>query len=332
MSRDVFPLSKRRLRENAKFNALSPSEKWYWLNLCLFLDDQDEAGVTRWDLDRLARALYCPVEALRSLAAQDVLKGASAGESCKPYIHVDRRGEEHTLIPAQPGPVWYASAIVRDEYLRQVASKSGSRGGGSPLLRRNPDTIKGASKGVPKGAPKGVASGPPAPASSSSPTPLSPTPPTSPVSTAGAAAVPVTLATAEFLDAWAEWLRHRREKRQTLTPTAARRQLAKLAGMGPARAIAAIHHSVANGYQGIFEPSDQQQKGPHGTHSNPHRRLNGRPATAGEYRRGLPSAVRQLPVDDVDDAGAGEAEDPAGHAGGAVGGGADARRDPAAVG
>jgi hypothetical protein len=57
-----------------------------------------------------------------------------------------------------------------------------------------------------------------------------------------------------FREAWETWCRHRREKRQPLTPTATRQQLAKLEAMGEARAIAAIAHSVENGYQGIFEP------------------------------------------------------------------------------
>lgn len=159
-SRDIFGLSKSRLRENTKFRALTPSEKWFWLDLFLFLDDQDPAGLSRWPLDRISRALGAPIEVYRSLISQDILRGCHGGESCKPLIHKDRRGEEHTLIPAQLGPIWYSSAIVRDEYLRQVASKSGQRGGGNPLLKRGCDyTLIGAVKGEVKGAPKGVVKG-----------------------------------------------------------------------------------------------------------------------------------------------------------------------------
>lgn len=180
-NRDIFGLSKSRLRENTKFRALTPSEKWFWLDLFLFLDDQEPAGVSRWPLDRISRALGAPIEVYRSLVTQDVLRGCHAGESCNALIHKDRRGEEHTLIPAQLGPIWYSSAIVRDEYLRQVASKSGRRGGGNPLLKRGfDDTLIGAVKGGVKGAPKGAVKGvsqhpPPAPAPSPAPSPPNPT-------------------------------------------------------------------------------------------------------------------------------------------------------------
>ena len=69
--------------------------------------------------------------------------------------------------------------------------------------------------------------------------------------------IPPELDTPEFREAWAEWQQHKRERRNTLTPTGARRALKKLAAMGPVRAVAAIHHSVASNYQGIFEPKGQ---------------------------------------------------------------------------
>jgi len=53
---------------------------------------------------------------------------------------------------------------------------------------------------------------------------------------------------------WAEWEQHRQEKKKPLTPLAKKKQLAALVEMGEARAVAAINHSIANGYQGIFEP------------------------------------------------------------------------------
>ena len=66
-------------------------------------------------------------------------------------------------------------------------------------------------------------------------------------------AVPAGLDTAEFRAAWADWGRHRAEKRAKLTPTATRQQLAKLAAMGVDRAVAALRHSIAQGYTGVFE-------------------------------------------------------------------------------
>ncbi len=72
-------------------------------------------------------------------------------------------------------------------------------------------------------------------------------------------AIPGSLDTPEFRAAWQEWLTHRKEKRQKLTPTAIKRQLATLEKMGVKRATAAIEHSVANGYTGIFEPDPAKQ-------------------------------------------------------------------------
>jgi NAD-dependent oxidoreductase involved in siderophore biosynthesis len=61
--------------------------------------------------------------------------------------------------------------------------------------------------------------------------------------------------TEAFKSAWADWTTHRVEKRKPITPLSAKKSLADLAAIGEARAIAAIHHSIANGWQGIFEPT-----------------------------------------------------------------------------
>jgi uncharacterized protein YdaU (DUF1376 family) len=65
--------------------------------------------------------------------------------------------------------------------------------------------------------------------------------------------LPPTLDTSDFRSAWDTYLDHRREKKSKLTPTAAKMVLSKLEGMGLARAIAAIKHSVSQGWTGIFE-------------------------------------------------------------------------------
>lgn len=70
----------------------------------------------------------------------------------------------------------------------------------------------------------------------------------------GETPLPPLLDTEQFRAAWDAWQQHRREKRSKLTPTAIRQQIAKLAEMGTERAVAAIQHSIANGYTGIFEP------------------------------------------------------------------------------
>jgi hypothetical protein len=81
--------------------------------------------------------------------------------------------------------------------------------------------------------------------------------PTNPTNTGGvppAEEIPQLLQTPEFLAAWEAWRQHRSEIRKRLTPLAVKRQMNDLVEMGAPRAIAAIHHSIAAGYQGIFEP------------------------------------------------------------------------------
>jgi len=66
--------------------------------------------------------------------------------------------------------------------------------------------------------------------------------------------IPAALDTSGFRAAWEDWQTHRREIGHRLTPTAAGRQLAKLAGWGVEQAIASIEQSIGHGWQGLFEP------------------------------------------------------------------------------
>lgn len=68
------------------------------------------------------------------------------------------------------------------------------------------------------------------------------------------ATIPPVLDTSAFLAAWADYTQHRREKRATMTATAEKAALKKLAGWGVARAVAALENSTASGYTGIIEP------------------------------------------------------------------------------
>lgn len=67
--------------------------------------------------------------------------------------------------------------------------------------------------------------------------------------------LPEVLNTQRFREAWANWAADRKDRKKPITARAAALQMRKLAEMGEARAIAAIENSIANGYQGIFEPS-----------------------------------------------------------------------------
>jgi hypothetical protein len=64
---------------------------------------------------------------------------------------------------------------------------------------------------------------------------------------------PENLDTPAFRSAWDSWVRHRRELGKKLTPTSSSRLLKRLAAWGEARAVSAIEHSIAQGWQGVFE-------------------------------------------------------------------------------
>lgn len=72
--------------------------------------------------------------------------------------------------------------------------------------------------------------------------------------------IPLLLRTPAFLKAWAMFEQHRKEKNAKLTPTAARLLLKKLEDWGEPRAIAALQHSIENGWTGVFEPKDGGRK------------------------------------------------------------------------
>ncbi len=77
---------------------------------------------------------------------------------------------------------------------------------------------------------------------------------------------PLPFQSHDFVMFWGNWEQHRKEKKQKITPTARKQQLQKLEEMGEQRAIAALKHSIANGYLGIYEPAskaDSKAPSPH---------------------------------------------------------------------
>jgi hypothetical protein len=70
--------------------------------------------------------------------------------------------------------------------------------------------------------------------------------------------IPASLNSSSFRIAWTDFQEHRRQLHKKLTPLAAKKQLANLAGMGPDRAVAAINHSIAQGWQSIYEPPSRR--------------------------------------------------------------------------
>lgn len=72
--------------------------------------------------------------------------------------------------------------------------------------------------------------------------------------------IPPALDSPEFRESWGEWCEHRHERGPKLTELAARKLLKKLERIGVPRGVAAIEHSIANSYQGIFEANGVKPK------------------------------------------------------------------------
>lgn len=73
-------------------------------------------------------------------------------------------------------------------------------------------------------------------------------------------ALPPELDSDEFLAAINLWVSERSKRRiKPYTPTGFRHLLAELVKIGQARAIAAIHFSITQGYQGIFESHEAKK-------------------------------------------------------------------------
>lgn len=116
-------------RSNANLRRCSFAERGVWIETMCLLGDSDEFGVLRWPLKELAQALGCKVSDLQALRDKKVLKGADAGEHMQALTYTPRHagkvGTEVTLLPAQPGPIWYSSRMVRDEYVRTLRATQG---------------------------------------------------------------------------------------------------------------------------------------------------------------------------------------------------------------
>lgn len=119
--------------------------------------------------------------------------------------------------------------MVRDENLRKIRANSGKQGGNPVLLKQIPTTHL---KQIPT------------PSSSSS----------SSDKKKAAPAFSLPFESELFTEAWANFEKHRFEIRKPLKPTSRKLALQELAAMGERRAIMAIRHTVAKGWQGIREP------------------------------------------------------------------------------
>ena len=127
MKRPSFQFYPADWRNNANLRRCSWAARGVWIEIMGLLHDSDHYGVLRWTLKEIAQALGCPVAIVKELACKDVLKGCDSGD-CDTLIYVPRSGRKDgqpvTLIDAQPGPIWYSSRMVKDEYIREVRGEN----------------------------------------------------------------------------------------------------------------------------------------------------------------------------------------------------------------
>jgi len=67
----------------------------------------------------------------------------------------------------------------------------------------------------------------------------------------------------QFKVAWDGWTKYKSERRQKLTPSTIVGTFRKFAKWGEAKSIEAIERSIANGWQGLFEPDEKPSGGKH---------------------------------------------------------------------
>lgn len=114
---------------NKNIKRSSHEQKGIWLDvMCLMHDNEEEYGLLRWTLKEIALAINTTPQKLKPLVDKGILKGADPEQRCKAYIYVPRTGRKDgdpvELVADQPGPIWYSSRMVRDEYVRKHRGES----------------------------------------------------------------------------------------------------------------------------------------------------------------------------------------------------------------
>ena len=146
MKRPSFQFYPADWRGNAKLRRCQRYLRDIWLDILCFMHDSDEYGVLRWELEEIANAVGCSTFDVQLLVDYKIMKGCGKDTMLQEYKETftqkDRTKKEVVLLPSQPGPIWYSSRFVRDEYLRQQRGKFGS------LSQNHPNVPK--AKGVDK--------------------------------------------------------------------------------------------------------------------------------------------------------------------------------------
>lgn len=151
MKRPSFQFYPGDWQSNTKLRRCSPAARGIWLDILCVLHDSDEYGVCRWPLAELAQVAAAPMKLVKELIDKGVLKGHDKHLD-EPYVYVPRSGRKDgdpvVLVPAQDGPIWYSSRMVKDEYVRTI------RGENSRFGAEQGEAPKTAPKKTPKSSPK----------------------------------------------------------------------------------------------------------------------------------------------------------------------------------
>ncbi|MGV3727749.1 hypothetical protein [Hydrogenophaga sp.] len=170
MKRPSFQFYPGDWQANSNLRRCTHAEKGVWLDVMCLMHDQPEYGILRWPLKEIAQAVGAKPADLRGLVSKGVLKGSDT-QLDEPNVYTPRSGrrdgEPVTLIPTQPGPIWYSSRMVKDEHVRTIRGEStrfGDESGEAP--KHSPKTPFGdgssssssSSTSVKKKEPKGSSS------------------------------------------------------------------------------------------------------------------------------------------------------------------------------
>ena len=202
----------------------SHTAKGVWIDMLCLMFECDERGILAsggdaWTLDEIA----CAVGGAQDVSLAGIHELLAKGVASRNSV----------------GAI-FSRRLVRDEHIRTVRAKAGSKGGSKTSSKKeakrkqttedeDEDEDEDESGSGEGGLGETKTDDPP---------------------------FPDDLATDNFRAAWDDWTAYRREARlKAYVPRGIKQQLKRLKEFGHDRAIAAIDHSIAQQFQGIYEPS-----------------------------------------------------------------------------
>jgi hypothetical protein len=164
----------------------------------------------------------------------DEIAGAIPGDSSVVLSCLHELVGKRVLKRRANSGALYSNRLIRDEEQRQIKAKAGRKGG-----KRSARARRSKSEANHQAQPQ-------APSDSDSDS-----------VNGSLGEIPEALRTEKVREALREWCAHRKAKKKPFSKQAARMCFRKWADeeWPAARVVAAIQHSIANDYQGIFEPS-----------------------------------------------------------------------------